>query len=337
MLVLCRNGEILIQDKASSLPARVLLRPLSSSAHSHTDAARQQHPVVIDACAAPGNKTVQLAELMENAGSLFAFDRDPNRFALLDEHLRKYYVANCTAVCADFLSVPSGSGSASTSTSGSGPAPGIHLSAKQLELCARAEYILVDPSCSGSGIVTRLDSVLDAAISDSEAVRADRLRRLSGFQLLLVRHALSFKHVRRVVYSTCSAYREENECVVLDALLRSDGGFALVRPTDPSLASFLSPKRSSSSLPPALPQPQPQPPAKRKRAHGPEREEGTSAGHEAASEHILESATLASLCSDADGRLRAVDLIASYCLHASPSFHLTNGFFVACFERVADS
>ena len=238
-------------------------------------------------------------------------------------------MANSTAVCADFLCIPSTAAAACEAPR----AYALNLSAEQLELCARADYILVDLSCSGSGIVTRLDSIIDDAIGETEAAHASRLRRLSGFQLRLVLHALSFERVRRVVYSTCSAFREENECVVLDALLRSesesDSGarFTLVRPTDPSLARFLSPLHAPVPVPP-------QPPAKRKRPNSQEESISNTAQETSSCEHALSPATLATLCCDPDGRQRALYLVASYCLHASPAFHLTNGFFVACFERV---
>ena len=41
----------------------------------------------------------------------------------------------------------------------------------------------------------------------------ERLRRLASLQGMLLRHALSFPAVRRVVYSTCSVTEEENEQV----------------------------------------------------------------------------------------------------------------------------
>ncbi|XP_015124557.1 pre-mRNA-splicing factor CWC22 homolog [Diachasma alloeum] len=46
-----------------------------------------------------------------------------------------------------------------------------------------------------------------------------RLKRLQSFQVLLLRHALlNFPKVKRVIYSTCSMYPEENEMVVDEVL-----------------------------------------------------------------------------------------------------------------------
>ncbi|RUP22828.1 NOL1/NOP2/Sun domain family, member 5 [Jimgerdemannia flammicorona] len=58
-----------MQDKASCFPAHVC-RPLP---HAH----------VIDACAAPGNKTSHLSALMRNTGKIWAFDLDRRRLELL--------------------------------------------------------------------------------------------------------------------------------------------------------------------------------------------------------------------------------------------------------------
>lgn len=69
------------------------------------------------------------------------------------------------------------------------------------------EYILVDPSCSGSGMQNRMS--LDPDEKDPA-----RLKRLAGLQIKMLSHALqSFPNVKRIVYSTCSLYEEENEQV----------------------------------------------------------------------------------------------------------------------------
>lgn len=47
----------------------------------------------------------------------------------------------------------------------------------------------------------------------------NRLKKLSGFQIKILKHALqNFPNARRIVYSTCSVYEEENEHVVQETL-----------------------------------------------------------------------------------------------------------------------
>ncbi|KIP08058.1 hypothetical protein PHLGIDRAFT_70105 [Phlebiopsis gigantea 11061_1 CR5-6] len=177
------EGKIIIQDKASCFPAFILLAP-----HSREGA------VVIDATAAPGNKTSHLCALMNNKGKLFAFERDHKRFATLKTMLARARCDNVEPVNADFLT---------TSPS----------DAK----FAAVSHILLDPSCSGSGIVNRLDHLLESELDNSEGSE-ERLQKLASFQLLMIRHAMQFPSVERIVYSTCSVHATENEHVVREAL-----------------------------------------------------------------------------------------------------------------------
>lgn len=48
---------------------------------------------------------------------------------------------------------------------------------------------LLDPSCSGSGIVNRLDYLLEDAEVDVQEGQAARLEKLAGFQLQMILHA----------------------------------------------------------------------------------------------------------------------------------------------------
>lgn len=94
-------------------------------------------------------------------------------------------------------------------------------------------HFLVDPSCctrncplsslfalsltgfiapAGSGIPNRLDFLLpDTPPEEAKG----RIRALSNFQLTILSHAMRFSGARRVVYSTCSIWGQEDEGVVM--------------------------------------------------------------------------------------------------------------------------
>ncbi|KAJ7454797.1 S-adenosyl-L-methionine-dependent methyltransferase [Mycena latifolia] len=194
-----KSGKLILQDKASCFPAVVLAPPASKDA------------AVIDATAAPGNKTTHLSALMRNMGKLYAFERDRKRFGTLTMMLSKAGCTNVEPMNSDFLTVDP-------------------LDPK----FAKVTHILLDPSCSGSGIVNRLDHLLETEEENQEA-QDDRLNKLAAFQLMMIKHAMKFPKVSRIVYSTCSVHATENERVVRAALLSDeaiDGAFQLAARED---------------------------------------------------------------------------------------------------------
>ncbi|KAJ7678521.1 S-adenosyl-L-methionine-dependent methyltransferase [Mycena rosella] len=189
-----KSGKLILQDKASCFPALVLAPPARKDA------------VVIDATAAPGNKTTHLCALMRNLGKLYAFERDRKRFGTLTMMLAKAGCKNVEPMNTDFLTVDP-------------------LDPK----FAKVTHILLDPSCSGSGIVNRLDHLLETEEENQEA-HDDRLAKLAAFQLMMIKHAMKFPKASRIVYSTCSVHATENERVVRAALLSDEavaGAFRL--------------------------------------------------------------------------------------------------------------
>ncbi|XP_012495787.1 PREDICTED: probable 28S rRNA (cytosine-C(5))-methyltransferase isoform X2 [Propithecus coquereli] len=88
---LYQAGHFILQDKASCLPAMLLAAPPGSH--------------VIDACAAPGNKTSHLAALLKNQGKIFAFDLDAKRLASMATLLARAGVSCCELAEEDFLTV----------------------------------------------------------------------------------------------------------------------------------------------------------------------------------------------------------------------------------------
>ncbi|KAI7891508.1 S-adenosyl-L-methionine-dependent methyltransferase [Mucor mucedo] len=185
------NGNIILQDKASCFPAHVC-NP-AKGAHA------------IDACAAPGNKTSHLSALMKNSGKIWAFDLDSRRLDLLKRLTNKAGCKNINPIHGSFLETDPNDAQ-----------------------YAQVEYLLLDPSCSGSGIISRLDHLVD---DDDEAekdgkdadgkTQEERLQNLADFQISIIQHALKFPSAKRVVYSTCSIHPEENEHVVRTILKRN--------------------------------------------------------------------------------------------------------------------
>ncbi|XP_011864315.1 PREDICTED: probable 28S rRNA (cytosine-C(5))-methyltransferase [Vollenhovia emeryi] len=179
------NGELILQDKASCLPVH-LLDPVSGS-------------VVLDMCAAPGMKATYVAAKLQNYGQVYAVEIDAKRFETLLSQIRKTRSSCVEALNQDALT----------------------LDPKQY---SHVEYILVDPTCSGSGIADRPKQ------SDVDGKpELQRLRNLQSFQVYLLRYAMfNFPNVKRIIYSTCSLHPEENEQVVDEVLADIGGAYRLV-------------------------------------------------------------------------------------------------------------
>ena len=187
---LVRNGSIILQSLASCIPAFIL-----DPKHSWN---------VLDACAAPGNKTTHVAAILSQKaqqaemGHVIAFDKDPKRLQRLKQNVS---LTGATSIiqphCSDFLKAD--------------PDEYRHVDA-----------ILLDPSCSGSGTsVSRMDYLLPsshACLGKGTMYTDKRVKQLSAFQISAIKHAMTFSNVKRIVYSTCSIYQEENEGVVAQVL-----------------------------------------------------------------------------------------------------------------------
>lgn len=174
---LYEKGHIIIQDRASCFPAHIL----HPGENDH----------VIDSCAAPGNKTTHLASYVQGAnGSINAFERDVRRSKILDKMVT-------TAGASDIVKINVGD------FTGANPLDFEDITG-----------LVVDPSCSGSGIFGRAHE----EENPESAYNEERLQKLSSFQFSIVKHALGFPNAKKVVYSTCSIHAQENERVVIDLL-----------------------------------------------------------------------------------------------------------------------
>ena len=155
---------------------------------------------VLDLCAGAGGKTLALAAMMANKGQIYAWDADGRRLKPIFDRLRRAGARN--------VQVRS-------------PLDGGSLE----DLVARMDVVFVDAPCSGSGTWRR---------------KPDTKWRLSGTQLeqrvaeqdaALLEGSTYVKPGGRLVYVTCSIFREENEDRLQDFLSTHDR-FKVVDPVE---------------------------------------------------------------------------------------------------------
>jgi NOL1/NOP2/sun family putative RNA methylase len=132
---------------------------------------------VLDACAAPGGKTVQLADLMRNTGLIVALDVKKRRLAALSNHLERCHVSNAVVY---------------------------HVDARQVSrLKMKFDRILLDAPCSGNFAT---DSHWFKQRTLKDVKRNAKLQRE-----ILAEVAANLRDDGEIVYSTCSLEPEENE------------------------------------------------------------------------------------------------------------------------------
>lgn len=154
---------------------------------------------VLDGCAAPGGKSVQIGLRLDGHGSLLAMDCWPDRLPPLEENLRRFKLGDVArAMLGDARRISLGEVGG-----------------------RRFDRILLDVPCSNTGVQRRR---ADARWRFS----AERLGQLTQTQAEILENGASLLGPGgRLVYSTCSLEREENEAVV-EAFLQRHGDFTLV-------------------------------------------------------------------------------------------------------------
>jgi 16S rRNA (cytosine967-C5)-methyltransferase len=185
------DGGWWVQDLAASLPARLI--PAAAK-------------TVLDLCAAPGGKTMQLAA----AGhAVTALDRKQSRLARLQQNLDRTNLP-AELVTADALDW----------------APGRLFDA-----------ILVDATCSATGTFRRHPEVLYRA-------RPAIIAETTALQARLIAHAATLLEPGgALVFATCSLEPEEGEAIIAD-FLAAHPAFAVAPPTEGELPSFITPTKA---------------------------------------------------------------------------------------------
>jgi 16S rRNA (cytosine967-C5)-methyltransferase len=163
-----RDGWYEVQDEGSQF--------ISIFADSHPGT------IVIDACAGAGGKTLHIAEIMNNQGEVIAFDIDKNKLLELKTRSERggHRIITTTVRTDDGIA----------------------------SLRMKADLVLVDAPCSGTGTIRRNPGV-------KWRVSEQMVQKFSRDQIkILSDYSQCVKPGGRLVYSTCSLIRRENEFVV---------------------------------------------------------------------------------------------------------------------------
>ncbi|KAL7305128.1 hypothetical protein TKK_0002533 [Trichogramma kaykai] len=176
------TGHVLLQN----LPSILCCRALDP----------QSDEIVLDMCAAPGNKTTQISALMGNKGTIIAMDKIKNKIIKLDETIKKFHTTSVKAFC--FNSVNSVS-----TVSNKSILEGPPFSKDSFD------RILLDGPCSALGQRPQI----------SNSISLSQLKSYVPLQKKLFTAAVELLKPRGIlVYSTCTITIAENEGIVAWAL-----------------------------------------------------------------------------------------------------------------------
>jgi NOL1/NOP2/sun family putative RNA methylase len=156
-------GSYSIQEAAAQIPVTLL-----------TDL---KHKLVLDACAAPGGKTVQLADLMRNTGVIIALDIAKQRLTALSNHLERCRVENTIVYQMDARQVS--------------------------QVGLKFDRILLDVPCSGNFVADQkwFNRRTIKDVEDNAKLQRE----------ILTQAAKTMKEDGEIIYSTCSLEPEEDE------------------------------------------------------------------------------------------------------------------------------
>lgn len=141
--------------------------------------------VVLDACSAPGGKTTYMAELMENKGLIEAWDIHQHRTKLVEQNAKRLGI--------DIIKTKVKDASIYDET-----------------LNEKFDKILLDVPCLGMGVIKRKPDI-------KWQRKKEDVEEITKIQKIILEKCSKYlKHGGKLVYSTCSILKEENEDVIFE-------------------------------------------------------------------------------------------------------------------------
>ena len=176
-----KHGLFSVQDESSMLVAEKM-----DPKHGET---------IMDVCAAPGGKTMAIAERMNNTGRVISSDVYRRKLDLIDREAHRLGIKNVETRAWDATRVDSA-------------------------MVGKADRVLVDAPCSGLGVVRRKPEI---KFKD----KTEEMDLLPRKQLAILSASAQYVKVGgTLVYSTCTINPYENQRVV-EAFLKKNGRFKI--------------------------------------------------------------------------------------------------------------
>jgi len=191
------DGLFAVQDEASQL-VPIILAPRPGE-------------TILDACAAPGTKSLEIMQLMGGKGRVVAVDLHPGRLRRMSAETRRLGLSNVTRVVGD-STMPFGYGPGPAKDKGGAPCLPVRMKGVLFD---RA---LVDAPCTGLGTIRRRPDIKWRRKPDDIKPRAQLQR------AILENVARYLKPGGVLAYSTCTFTVEENEWAVAGLLHSGDFG-----------------------------------------------------------------------------------------------------------------
>ena len=160
-----KNGFFSVQSESSMLAAQIL-NPREGS-------------FVMDVCAAPGGKSLNAAEIMNNKGKILSRDIYSGKLPLIQRETDRLGIVIVDTQEYDALKL-------------------------DVDLIGKADYLIVDVPCTGLGIIRRKPEIKYKNIDES-------LSKLRKIQYKILENASKYlKPHGELIYSTCTTNKEEN-------------------------------------------------------------------------------------------------------------------------------
>jgi len=146
---------------------------------------------VLDLCAAPGGKSTQIAFMLKGEGILISNEIMPDRARILSENIERMGVKNALVISEDPRNISD-------------------------RFTGYFDKILVDAPCSGEGMFRRSETAVEEWSPENVNMCANRQA------WILDEAAKMLRPGGRLVYSTCTFSKEEDENTILSFLERND-------------------------------------------------------------------------------------------------------------------